>query len=181
MSTTHPRRRRACESWPFNLNILMYIYHYGMIIPGDYPEWSLHGNISVAKCERILIYPYARLDESTSTFEEFANQCANTWGARPEEWKRHNKHLIGLFGSKNKKLDKGAKFKFPQCLIDDASERFFETVGVPSKRKKSESPSSVVDNTPSPESITTTPSPELIHTTVPPRAVPRGSLDILVL
>jgi hypothetical protein len=166
----------------------MYI-NIGMIIPDDYPEWSLHSNISVVKCERIMIYPYVRLDESTETFEEFANRCANTWGARPEEWKQQNKRMLGLFGSKNKKLERGAKFKFPQCLVDDASERFFESVGIPSKRKKSGSPSSVVDNTsspesintPSPESITTTPSPDIIHTAVPPKVVPRGSLDILVI
>ena len=121
---------------------------------------SLKQEISVAKCERIMIYPYVRLEDGNKTFEDFAEECSQSWGGTPCDWKKRNKHLIGLFSSKKKRLDRGSKFKFPQSLVDDAHDRFFETVGIPSKKAKSGSPSSVVNNTPSPDSSTDTdPSP----------------------
>jgi len=120
---------------------------------------SLRQEISVAKCERILVYPYVRLDEDNTTFEEFATHCSKTWGGDVDVWKKRNKHLLGLFGSTTKKLERGVKFKFPQCLVDDANDRFFETVGVPSKKAKMPSPSSVVDNAPSPDNTDSDTSP----------------------
>ncbi|AGE53596.1 hypothetical protein ATCVGM07011_610L [Acanthocystis turfacea Chlorella virus GM0701.1] len=117
---------------------------------------SLKQEISVAKCERIMIYPYVRLDDDNKTFNEFAKECSDYWGGTLEDWKQRNKHLIGLFGSKKKRLERGSKFKFPQSLVDDAHDRFFETVGIPSKKTKILSPSSVVNNTSSPDSNTDT-------------------------
>ncbi|AGE49550.1 hypothetical protein ATCVCan0610SP_631L [Acanthocystis turfacea Chlorella virus Can0610SP] len=117
---------------------------------------SLKQEISIAKCERIMIYPYVRLDEGNKSFNEFAKECSDYWGGSQEDWVQRNKHLIGFFSSKKKRLERGSKFKFPQCLVDDAHDRFFETVGIPSKRTKIPSPSSVVDNTSSPDSTTDT-------------------------
>ena len=126
---------------------------------------SLKQDISVAKCERIMIYPYVRLEDDNKTFEAFAEECAQSWGGSQEDWKKRNKHLVGLFSSKKKRLERGSKFKFPQSLVDDAHDRFFETVGIPSKKVKSGSPSSVVNNTPSPDSSTDTePSPGMQFT-----------------
>ncbi|AGE59821.1 hypothetical protein ATCVTN60342_604L [Acanthocystis turfacea Chlorella virus TN603.4.2] len=140
---------------------------------------SLKQEISVAKCERIMIYPYVRLDEDNKSFKEFAKECSEYWGGTLEDWAQRNKNLVGLFGSKKKRLERGSKFKFPQSLVDDAHDRFFETVGIPSKKTKIPSPSSVVNNTSSPDSntdndrspsmislsaITNTPSPDSTDT-----------------
>lgn len=123
---------------------------------------SLKQDISIAKCERIMIYPYVRLDEGNKSFNEFAKECSDYWGGSKEDWVQRNKHLVGFFSSKKKRLERGSKFKFPQSLVDDAHDRFFETVGIPSKRTKIPSPSSVV-NTSSPESTTDTdPSPHML-------------------
>ncbi|AGE49225.1 hypothetical protein ATCVBr0604L_613L [Acanthocystis turfacea Chlorella virus Br0604L] len=123
---------------------------------------SLKQEISVAKCERIMIYPYVRLDEDNKSFKEFAKECSEYWGGSLEAWSQRNKNFVGLFGSKKKRLERGSKFKFPQSLVDDAHDRFFESVGIPSKKTKIPSPSSVVNNTSSPDNTTDDRSPSMI-------------------
>lgn len=63
---------------------------------------SLKQEISVAKCERIMIYPYVRLDEDNKSFKEFAKECSEYWGGTLEDWAQRNKNLVGLFGSRKK-------------------------------------------------------------------------------
>ena len=129
----------------------------------------LRQDISIAKCESIISYPFVRLTHENKTFEEFACQCARDLGGSPEDWMRKNRKLLGIFGSTNKKLSKNTRFQVPSSLVADASDRFFETVGLVRKKKENVgvSPTTVInmsDET-SPDSIsnTTTPdsSPEL--------------------
>jgi len=128
----------------------------------------LRQDISTAKLETIISYPFIRLTQD-NTFEDFARQCADELGGTPEDWMRKNRKLLGIFGSKNKKLAKNTRFQVPSKLVADASNRFFETVGLAKKAHTlGASPTTIInmsnDSTPdnSPESTngTTYSSPE---------------------
>lgn len=119
----------------------------------------LKNNVTTSICERIIVYPYIRLEKDGVNFSDFSESCSKEWGGSPEDWGKTNKQLLGLFGSKKTKLKKGIKFKFPKSLVDDARERWFETVGVPNKNK-STSPVTVL-NSSSPDSEN---SPEICET-----------------
>jgi hypothetical protein len=120
----------------------------------------LRQDISIAKCETIISYPFVRLAHENKTFEEFAYQCAMDMGGSPEEWMRKNRKLLGIFGSKHKKLAKNTRFQIPSSLVADASNRFFETVGLVRKNKDiyTSSPTTVVymPDESSPDSISDT-------------------------
>ena len=124
----------------------------------------LRQDISIAKCESIISYPFVRLTHENKTFEEFACQCARDLGGSPEDWMRKNRKLLGIFGSTNKKLSKNTRFQVPSSLVADASDRFFETVGLARKKNKDidTSPTTVIQmsDQSSPDSITNTTTPD---------------------
>lgn len=91
----------------------------------------LRNNISTATCKRIIVYPYERNEEVNVRFCDFAESCSREYGGTSNEWMQTNKHVLGFFGSKKKKLQQGEKFRFPKNLIQDAIERWFESVGIP--------------------------------------------------
>lgn len=93
----------------------------------------LRQDISIAKLETIISYPFVRLTQDNNTFEDFACQCAKDLGGTSEDWMRKNRKLLGMFGSKNKKLAKNTRFQVPSKLVADANNRFFESVGLAKK------------------------------------------------
>ena len=106
----------------------------------------LRQDISIAKLETIISYPFVRLTHDNNTFEDFAFQCAKDLGGTPEDWMRKNRKLLGMFRSKNKKLAKNTRFQVPSKLVADASDRFFETVGLARKAHTfGESPTTVLN------------------------------------
>ncbi|AGE51800.1 hypothetical protein PBCVCVM1_320R [Paramecium bursaria Chlorella virus CVM-1] len=105
----------------------------------------LRQDISIAKIETIISYPFVRLTQDNNTFEDFACRCAKEFGGSPEDWMRKNRKLLGMFGSKNKKLAKNTRFQVPSKLVADASDRFFETVGLARKHKVDVSPTTVLN------------------------------------
>jgi hypothetical protein len=105
----------------------------------------LKADISMTKCEHIISYPFVRLTDEEKTFRDFAEQCARELGGTPEEWMRKNRKLLGFFGKKeDKKLGRNTRFQIPTSLVNEASNRFFETVGLQRSGKYiGQSPTSV--------------------------------------
>ena len=112
-----------------------------------FADIMLRHDTTVAKCETLISYPFVRMT-SKRTFEDFACQCAHDIGGTPDEWMRKNKKLVGIFGTKKKMLAKNTRFQVPSKLVEHASDRFFETVGLKSKMP---SPVSVVVDDISPD------------------------------
>jgi hypothetical protein len=106
----------------------------------------LKADISITKCEHIISYPFVRLADEEKTFRDFAVQCSRDLGGTPEEWMKKNRKLLGFFGKKeDKKLGRNTRFQIPTSLVNEASNRFFETVGLPRSNKfMSQSPTSVM-------------------------------------
>lgn len=90
------------------------------------------------KCENIVRYPYVNLAGENKTFREFAKDCSRTIGGSPEEWMKQNKNVLGFFESKNKQLRRYTSFKIPDYLVTEATEKFFESLGV---KKRDTTPS----------------------------------------
>jgi len=98
--------------------------------------------LSIAKCESLISYPFVRLTYDERTFEEFANDCSRTIGGHPEEWMKKNKKVLGFFGKKDKTLRKNTRFQVPDSLVLQASDAFFETVGLRKIHSQGSSPGS---------------------------------------
>jgi hypothetical protein len=116
----------------------------------------LKADISITKCEHIISYPFVRLTDDEKTFQEFAEQCVRELGGTPEEWTRKNRKLLGFFGSKHgKKLVRNTRFQIPTSLVNEASNRFFETIGLSrnmrAKKFMSQSPSTFTGYADQPE------------------------------
>jgi hypothetical protein len=122
----------------------------------------LRENIGMSKCESIISYPFVRLKDDGKTFQEFAEYCAKTVGGTEEEWSKKNSKLLGMFGTKNKRLKKNTRFQIPTSLVNEARDRFIETVGITKDTKKflDASPTSVAFYTSSARTSSPDTSPE---------------------
>jgi hypothetical protein len=104
----------------------------------------LNDDISPTQCKYLVSYPFVRQTEDTKSFQEFAKECSNKIGGSPEEWMHKNRKLLGIFGKPKKLIPKNSRFQIPNELVTEATDRFFETLGV-SPRSKSSSPESSSD------------------------------------
>jgi hypothetical protein len=79
-------------------------------------------------CENIVKYPYVDVPEGDKTFREFAEECSQNVGGSTEEWMKQNKNVLGLFDTKNKKLNKNTSFKIPDSIVTEATDTFFNSL-----------------------------------------------------
>lgn len=95
-----------------------------------YDQHHLREDISIANCERIMLYPYECVEYGNEDFEYVVRKCSENWGGSQEDWRRCNTHLVG-YVTKNPILKRGTKIIFPHSLVSNAKERFFKAFEVP--------------------------------------------------
>jgi len=87
-------------------------------------------NKSVRTClydNDLIRRPYVNLISDGVPFYKFAEECSKNIGGSPEEWMERNKSMLGLFDTKNKKLNIGARFKVPNKIVDKAINKYVST------------------------------------------------------